>query len=73
LAAEKFVGLKKELSISMIKGPSFSVDLRMASHSASDAMADHYRQGLMFEACQQGRHAALRDSVNTKLVDHVLS
>jgi hypothetical protein len=34
-------------------------------------MADHYRQGLMFEACQQGRHAALHDSVNTKLVDHV--
>jgi hypothetical protein len=22
-------------------------------------MADHYRQGLMFEACVQGRHAAL--------------
>jgi hypothetical protein len=38
-----------------------------------EAMADHYRQGLMFEACQQVRHAALHDSVNTKLVDHVLS
>ena len=34
-------------------------------------MADHYRQSLMFEACQQGRHAALHDSVNTKFVDHV--
>jgi hypothetical protein len=36
-------------------------------------MADHYPQGLMFEACQQVRHAALDDSVNTKLIDHVLS
>ena len=40
LAAEKFVGLKRELSISKIKGRFSSDDLRMASHSASDSSAD---------------------------------
>src|ERR1700730_18105682 len=45
LAAEKFVGLKRELSISMIRGLSSSVDLRMASHSASDlGKAEHFGQ-----------------------------
>src|SRR6267378_7431264 len=42
LAAEKFVGLKREFSISKIKGPFSSVDLRMASHSGSDKNASHF-------------------------------